>query len=133
MIQNNFDTRTRSAAAEDTFSGESLKDKSNLAPGHCEGNPGAAKDRESDFSALRNDMVKLTSTLSDLVQKQTATARGQMAGAVGAAEDGISQSASAAQDKLMSIEQDVGSRIKNNPWSAVAIAALVGLLIGKMS
>jgi ElaB/YqjD/DUF883 family membrane-anchored ribosome-binding protein len=31
------------------------------------------------------------------------------------------------------IEGDVDSRIKKNPWSAVAIAGLIGLLIGKMN
>jgi ElaB/YqjD/DUF883 family membrane-anchored ribosome-binding protein len=54
-------------------------------------------------------------------------------GAVGAAGDNLSQSASVAQDKLISMEEDIGSRIRKNPWSAVAIAALVGLLIGKMA
>jgi ElaB/YqjD/DUF883 family membrane-anchored ribosome-binding protein len=56
-----------------------------------------------------------------------------LAGAVGAAGDNIAQSASVAQDKLMSFEDDVGSQIKNNPWSAIAIAGLIGFLIGKVS
>jgi hypothetical protein len=33
----------------------------------------------------------------------------------------------------MSMDRDVGSRIRNNPWSAAAIAAPIGLLIGKMA
>ena len=53
--------------------------------------------------------------------------------AMGAASDNLSQSATAAQDKFAAMEGDVESRIKKNPWGAVAIAALVGLLIGKMS
>ncbi len=59
--------------------------------------------------------------------------RNQVAGAMGAAGDSLSQSAASAQDKLTAIEGDVESRIKKNPWGAVAIAALIGLLIGKMS
>jgi ElaB/YqjD/DUF883 family membrane-anchored ribosome-binding protein len=45
----------------------------------------------------------------------------------------LSQSAANAQDQFAAIEGDVESRIKKNPWGAVAIAALIGLLIGKMS
>ena len=50
-----------------------------------------------DFSGLRNEVAKLTETVSSL-QKS-----------------------------------DVEARIKKNPWGAVAIAALIGLLIGKIT
>ncbi len=56
-----------------------------------------------------------------------------MGSAMGTASDSLSQSAAIAQDKFAAIEGDVESRIKKNPWGAVAIAALIGLLIGKLS
>jgi ElaB/YqjD/DUF883 family membrane-anchored ribosome-binding protein len=66
------------------------------------------------------------------VQKQTSAARDQVMGAVGSAADNITQSTSVAQDKLASLEVDMEAGIKKNPWTAIAIAALVGLLVGKM-
>ena len=86
-----------------------------------------------DFSQLRDDIAKLTQAVSDLARKEASGARDQVMGAVGAAGDNISQSASAAQDRLASMEADVGSRIQKNPWGAVAIAALIGLVIGRIS
>jgi ElaB/YqjD/DUF883 family membrane-anchored ribosome-binding protein len=85
-----------------------------------------------DYSALRDDIVKLSQTVSDLVQKQTSAARDQVMGAVGSAADNITQSTSVAQDKLASLEEDMEAGIKKNPWTAIAIAALVGFLVGKM-
>ena len=66
-----------------------------------------------DLSGVRDEITKLAQTVSDLAQKQVSAGRDQVVGAVEAA--------------------DVEARIKKNPWAAVAIAALVGLLIGKMS
>ena len=43
------------------------------------------------------------------------------------------QSASDAQDKFAAFEEDVEGRIKRNPWGSVLVAALIGLLIGKMT
>jgi ElaB/YqjD/DUF883 family membrane-anchored ribosome-binding protein len=86
-----------------------------------------------DLSRLRDDIAKLTQTVSDLAQKQVASSRDQMATAVGAAGDSLSQSAAVAQDKFAAVEGDVEARIKKNPWGAVAVAGLIGLLIGKMS
>ena len=86
-----------------------------------------------DLSRLRDDIAKLTQTVSDLAQKQVALSRDQMASAVGAAGDSLSQSAAVAQDKFAAVEGDVEARIKKNPWGAVAVAGLIGLLIGKMS
>jgi ElaB/YqjD/DUF883 family membrane-anchored ribosome-binding protein len=71
----------------------------------------------------------LTQNVADLAQKQVAAGRDQVVGAMGAAGDSLSQSAAVAQDRFA----DVESRIKKNPWGAVVIAALIGLLIGKMS
>jgi ElaB/YqjD/DUF883 family membrane-anchored ribosome-binding protein len=86
-----------------------------------------------DFSALRDEVTKLTEMVSGLAQKQVSAGRDQVIGAVGAASDSLSQSAAMAQDKFVAVESDVETRIKKNPWGAVAIAALIGLLIGKMS
>jgi len=86
-----------------------------------------------DFSALRDEVSKLTQMVADLAQRQIAAGRNQMVGAMGSAGDSLAQSAAVAQDKLVAVEGDVEARIKKNPWAAVAIAALIGLLIGKMS
>jgi len=86
-----------------------------------------------DLSRLRDDIARLTQTVSDLAQKQVASSRQQVVGAVGAAGDSLSQSAAIAQDKFAAVEGDVEARIKKNPWGAVAVAGLIGLLIGKMS
>jgi ElaB/YqjD/DUF883 family membrane-anchored ribosome-binding protein len=86
-----------------------------------------------DLSGLRNEIAKLTQTITDLVQKQASATRGQVTGAVGAAGDNLSQSASAAQETLISMEEDMGSRIRKNPWIAVGVAALVGVLVAKMT
>ena len=52
---------------------------------------------------------------------------------MGAAGDSLSESAGVAQDRFVAVESDVEARIKKNPCSAVAMAGLIGLLIGKMS
>ena len=90
-------------------------------------------DSISYLSRLRDDIARLPQTVSDLAQKQVASSRDQVAGVVGAAEDSLSQSAAVAQDKFAAVEGDVEAPIKKNPWGAVAIAGLIGLLIGKMS
>jgi ElaB/YqjD/DUF883 family membrane-anchored ribosome-binding protein len=86
-----------------------------------------------DLSGLRDDIARLTQTVSDLTQKQVASSRDQVAGVVSAAADSLSQSTAVAQDKFAAVEGDVEARIRKNPWGAVAVAGLIGLLIGKMS
>ena len=86
-----------------------------------------------DLSGLRDEINKLTQKVSDLAQNRVSAGRDQVVSAMGAAGESLSQSAATAQDKFAEIEGDVESRIKKNPWGAVAIAALIGLLIGKLS
>lgn len=150
MNKDSFEGAARSTMGQgEQIAGNILKDKSTSAQGRydevvgkAQSAFGGAKDAVSsgveaastiDLAAIQAEISKLTQTVTDLVQKHTSTARDQVMGAVGAAGDNIAQSASVAQDKLISIEADMGARIQKNPWSAVAVAALVGLLIGKMS
>ena len=109
MNKDNFEGAVRSAVGKgEQYAGEAFKDKSTSAQGVYESAAGKA-------------------------QQAYGSAKEAVAGAVSTAGDSLSQSAAATQDKLISIEEDVGSRIRNSPWAAVAIAALIGLLIGKMS
>jgi uncharacterized protein YjbJ (UPF0337 family) len=150
MNRDNVEGTLRSAAgqAEKMF-GQATNDKATMAQGSHDDAMGKArsalgnaKDAVSDsidavsaldFSGLKNEIAKLTQTVADLTQKQVAAGRDQVVGAMGAASDSLSQSAAVAQDRFAAVEGDVESRIKRNPWGAVAIAGLIGLLIGKMS
>ena len=150
MSKDNFKGEIRSTIGQaEQVAGEALQDKSiaaqgryDEATGKVQSAVGSVKDAVSsgadavavgDFSALRDEMAKLTHTISGLVQKHASSTRDQVMDAVGSAGENISQSASGAQDKLISLEVEIGSSIKKNPWTAVAIAALLGLLIGKLT
>jgi uncharacterized protein YjbJ (UPF0337 family) len=146
MNKDNFEGAARSTLGKvEEGVGEIAADDSTISQGRydqvagkAQSAVGSAKDAiksgvdavaSVDLSTLGDDVAKLTQTVSDLVKKQTSSARDQVVGAAGAAADNISQATSVAQDNLVSIE----AGIQKNPWTAVAIAALVGLLIGKMS
>ncbi|MBV8105114.1 MAG: DUF883 family protein [Hyphomicrobiales bacterium] len=112
------------------------------AAGEAQSALGSAKDAVNrsvdavsaiDFSALRDEMSRLTQMVADLAQRRVSSGRDQVVSAMGAAGDSLAQSTAVAQDKLAAVEGDVEARIKKNPWGAVAIAGLIGLLIGKMS
>ena len=150
MNRDNLEGGVRSAVGQgEKLVGEVMNDKATIAQGYYDDAAGkarsalgSAKDAVNqgldaasavDFSVLRDQIAKLTHAVSDLAQKQMSAGRDQVAGAMGAAGDSLSQSAAIAQDKFAAVESDVESRIKKNPWGAVAIAALIGLLIGKMS
>ena len=86
-----------------------------------------------DLSGLRDEVGKLAQQVSDLAQNELAAGRRQVVKAMGGASDNWAQTATTAQDKFAAVENAWNSPIKKNPWGAVAIAALAGLLIGKMS
>ena len=130
MSRENLEGQVRSGIGQaEKIVGQAIGDKATAARGayddaggKAQAALGSAKDtvNESvnavsalDLSGVRNEITKLAQTVSDLAQKQVSSGRDQVVGAVEAA--------------------DVETRIKKNPWAAVAIAALIGLLIGKMS
>lgn len=149
MNKDNLEGTVRSAMGQgEKRFGQAMNDRATTAQGYSDDAAGkaqsalgSAKEAASqtvdavsslDFSGLRDQISQLTSKVSELAQNQVAAGRDQVVGAMGAAGESLSQSAADAQDKFAAIEDDVEFRIKKNPWGAVAIAALIGLLIGKM-
>jgi ElaB/YqjD/DUF883 family membrane-anchored ribosome-binding protein len=149
-MDNKFEAAARSTvgrgeqAVGNAFKDDAMKSRGTFdeVAGKAQSALGSAKDAISsgvdaassiDLSGLRDEIASLSQTVSDVVRKQASMTRDQIAGAVGTATDNISQTASDAQDKLISIEADMGERIRKNPWGAIAIAAAIGLLIGKMA
>jgi ElaB/YqjD/DUF883 family membrane-anchored ribosome-binding protein len=150
MNKDTLEGTVRSAIGQgEKILGQATNDRSTMAQGQFDdamgkarSAVGSAKDAISgsvdavsalDFSGLRDEISKLTQRVSDLAQNQVSAGKDQLAGAMGAAGQSLSQSAATAQDTFAAVEGDVETRIKKNPWGAVAIAALIGLLIGKMS
>jgi ElaB/YqjD/DUF883 family membrane-anchored ribosome-binding protein len=87
----------------------------------------------NDFETLRRDVAKLAQTVTDLTQNQAAAARGQVMDTLGAASEQIAQSATATQDKIMSLEADLETYVRKNPLYSVLVALGAGFLLGKMS
>jgi len=110
--------------------GGSAKDAASMSPAKL---ADAADKTRHDFEVLREDLAKLTEIVGQLAQSQAASTREQVMDAVGVAKDKIAEGAAATQDKLVSLEADLEAQIRRNPLSSVAIALVIGLLLGKMS
>ena len=117
MNRDNLEGAARSAFGQgERLAGDLLKDKQTSAHGRydevvgkAQSAVGSAKDAVAsgvdaassiDLTGIRDEIAKLTQTVTDLVQKQASTTRDQVMGAVEVASDNLSQSASAAQDTL---------------------------------
>ena len=96
-------------------------------------NSNDGESNRKDFEALRRDVTQLAQSVSELAQNRAASARGQVTDALGAASDQIAQSAAATQEKMMSLEADLESYVRQKPLYSVLVALGVGFLLGKMS
>ena len=85
----------------------------------------------TEIDALKDQISKLAQSVGQLMQSQASNARDQMKSAMDTASDSLSQTAAVAQGTLTSVEADMETRIKRNPWTAIVIAGLAGLLIAK--
>ena len=110
-----------------------------------------ARDLSADFSALRDDLRKLTNVVSDLATDQADNTRSSFFGAVDKARDRFADTAdrarghfsntadvvaghaSTATDRVRGAGAEIESRIEKNPLTAVMIAIVGGLLIGALS
>jgi ElaB/YqjD/DUF883 family membrane-anchored ribosome-binding protein len=82
------------------------------------------------LNSLRNDISRLTDTVSDLVRKEAESARSRVMDAVDTAKTQLSGSASAAQQRVQSASADLEASIERNPLAAVLIALGIGVALG---
>ncbi|HEY8031607.1 MAG TPA: hypothetical protein VIF02_04280 [Methylocella sp.] len=93
----------------------------------------ASQDFAADLAALRGDVAKLTSSLSEIIRTQTAATANTVFDAADNARQKISDTASKAQDRVAGASTDLEATIERNPLSAVLIAMVAGILIGLLS
>jgi uncharacterized protein YjbJ (UPF0337 family) len=112
-------TGRKIAGKAEEYAGRALKDDQTTAQGLSDQASGSVQ--------------KAVGQAKDAVVSGASGAAKAVSDSVGTASESISQSAAAAQDQLVSLEAEFEKRIRRNPWTAILIAAGVGLLIGKMS
>ena len=88
------------------------------------------EDFAADLAALRDDVTKLTSAVSEFIRKQTAAASNTVFDAADNTRRKVSDTASKAQDVVAGASRDLETTIERNPMSAVFIAMVAGLFIG---
>jgi len=93
----------------------------------------ATQDLTADLTALREDIAKLTNSVTTLVRSQAVVTTDQMLGAVDTARQKISDTAAGAQNRVSAIGSDLESAVERNPLAAIAVAMSAGILIGLMT
>jgi ElaB/YqjD/DUF883 family membrane-anchored ribosome-binding protein len=93
----------------------------------------ASQDFAADLAALRDDVAKLSSSLSEFIRPQTATTTNTVVDAVDNARQKISDTASKAQDRIAGASTDLETTIERNPLVAVLIAMVAGIFVGMVA
>jgi ElaB/YqjD/DUF883 family membrane-anchored ribosome-binding protein len=93
----------------------------------------SAQDFAADFARLRDDITRLTSTVSELATAQASAAKSKVSGTVDSAQQKFSEGAAEVQNRLRGMGSDIEAAIERNPLVAVLTALGAGLLIGMMS
>jgi ElaB/YqjD/DUF883 family membrane-anchored ribosome-binding protein len=93
----------------------------------------ASKDFTADLSSLRDDVAKLSSSLSEFIRTQTTTTTNTVVDAVANARQKIFDTASKAQDRVARTGTDLETTIERNPLVAVLIAMVAGIFVGMVA
>ena len=88
---------------------------------------------DSDLKTIREDITKLTATVTDLVKSQAATARSSVLGVMDDARGKVTDTASDARDRVATAATDLEATIERNPLLAVTAALVAGLFVGVLS
>jgi ElaB/YqjD/DUF883 family membrane-anchored ribosome-binding protein len=88
------------------------------------------EDFAAELAALRHDVAKLTSSVSEFIRTQTTATTNTVFDAVDNARQKVSATASNAQDRVAGASRDLETTIERNPAAAVLIAMVAGVFVG---
>ena len=88
---------------------------------------------DADLKTLRDDISKLTSSVSELMKTQASTATSAVMGAVGDARERLTDHASDARERVSAATADLEAVIERNPLIAIVAALIAGLFMGILS
>ena len=83
-----------------------------------------------------SDIAKLTSSVAAFVHSQSTTTQNKVFGAVGNAQNKMSQlsdTASKSQGRVVSTSADLGAAVERNPFISVFVAMMAGFIVGMVS
>lgn len=92
-----------------------------------------SQDLAADLAALRDDITKLTASVTDIARTQASAATSTVLDGVEGARQKFSDGAAEAQNRLRGMGSDIEATIERNPLAAVLTALSAGLLIGMIS
>ncbi len=90
-------------------------------------------DISGDLATLRDDVAKLATSMTQLVQQQASSATDTITRATHDARDRLSGTMSDAQQKLQSAGGELESYVERNPGIALAVAFGLGVTFGLMN
>ncbi len=93
----------------------------------------ASQDFVADLAALRDDVAKLSSSVSGFIRSQTAATTNTVFDAVDNTRQKISDTASRTQDRVAGASTELETTIERNPLMAVLVAMIAGILMGMLS
>ncbi|HEX8077201.1 MAG TPA: hypothetical protein VF511_05255 [Chthoniobacterales bacterium] len=88
---------------------------------------------DADMKALRDDITKLTASVTDLLKSQASTAQSRVLDAVSDARDRMTDTAADARERVNTATADLEAAIERNPLIAVVTALIAGLFMGVLS
>ncbi len=88
------------------------------------------EDFAAELAALRDDVTKLTSSVSEFIRIHTAETTNTVFDAVDSARQKVSDTASKAQDRVAGASRDLETTIERNPAAAVLVAMVAGVFVG---
>lgn len=93
----------------------------------------ASQDFTADLASLRDDVAKLSSSLSEFIRIHPGATTNTVSDVVDNARHKISGAASKAQDRVTGATTDLQATIERNPLAAVLIALGAGIFVGMLS
>lgn len=90
-------------------------------------------DLTADMAALRQDIARLTETVSGLLQHRTQAASMAASDAVEGAKEALAGSAAFVQDRARAASGEIEASIGRHPLTAVMISFAIGMALGMIS